>query len=287
MSRHVGASAVGTFALGLFLFSCSTFSSCPCISSRRHPTPRGPTRPRASGRSATAHRQKILWRRGESQRGQERRTDAADERGARRTAACVENLLYCALTFLLVLAARYYGLPRLAWAARRLPGGHPGRDRVPRLALRRGRRRGPGHRLDVAAARKTDRAGFLASPAGPGSQPLESHKRSGRRSPVKSFPFILVIVWFILGASAANDRGYFDQQAPRLRLRRQRAADRHRRPDQLPTCTLGPTASGARGGGRRRGAQRRGGHLTPLPQLLVGERGLAADPGLDPPQPAE
>jgi len=27
---------------------------------------------------------------------------------------------------------------------------------------------------------------------------------------VKSFLFILVIIWFILGASSANDRGYFD-----------------------------------------------------------------------------
>jgi hypothetical protein len=27
---------------------------------------------------------------------------------------------------------------------------------------------------------------------------------------MKSFLFILVIIWFILGASAANDRGYFD-----------------------------------------------------------------------------
>jgi hypothetical protein len=27
---------------------------------------------------------------------------------------------------------------------------------------------------------------------------------------VKSFLFILVIIWFILGASAAHDRGYFD-----------------------------------------------------------------------------
>jgi len=27
---------------------------------------------------------------------------------------------------------------------------------------------------------------------------------------VKSFLFILVIIWLILGASAANDRGYFD-----------------------------------------------------------------------------
>jgi len=27
---------------------------------------------------------------------------------------------------------------------------------------------------------------------------------------VKSFLFILMIIWFILGASAANDRGYFD-----------------------------------------------------------------------------
>jgi hypothetical protein len=27
---------------------------------------------------------------------------------------------------------------------------------------------------------------------------------------VKSFLFILVIIWFILGASAANDRGFFD-----------------------------------------------------------------------------
>ena len=26
---------------------------------------------------------------------------------------------------------------------------------------------------------------------------------------MKSFLFILVIIWFILGASAANDRGYF------------------------------------------------------------------------------
>jgi hypothetical protein len=27
---------------------------------------------------------------------------------------------------------------------------------------------------------------------------------------VKSFLFILVIIWFILGASSANDRGYFE-----------------------------------------------------------------------------
>ena len=27
---------------------------------------------------------------------------------------------------------------------------------------------------------------------------------------MKSFLFILVIIWFILGAAAANDRGYFD-----------------------------------------------------------------------------
>jgi len=32
---------------------------------------------------------------------------------------------------------------------------------------------------------------------------------------VKSFLFILVIIWFILGASAANDRGYFDAGAKR------------------------------------------------------------------------
>jgi hypothetical protein len=27
---------------------------------------------------------------------------------------------------------------------------------------------------------------------------------------VKNILFILVIIWFVLGASAANDRGYFD-----------------------------------------------------------------------------
>jgi hypothetical protein len=27
---------------------------------------------------------------------------------------------------------------------------------------------------------------------------------------MKPFLFILVIIWFILGASSANDRGYFD-----------------------------------------------------------------------------
>ena len=32
---------------------------------------------------------------------------------------------------------------------------------------------------------------------------------------MKSFLFILVIIWFILGASAANDRGYFDTGADR------------------------------------------------------------------------
>jgi hypothetical protein len=32
---------------------------------------------------------------------------------------------------------------------------------------------------------------------------------------VKSFVFILVIVWFILGASAANDRGYFSSSSHR------------------------------------------------------------------------
>jgi hypothetical protein len=32
---------------------------------------------------------------------------------------------------------------------------------------------------------------------------------------VKSFLFILVIIWCILGASAANDRGFFDSGADR------------------------------------------------------------------------
>ena len=32
---------------------------------------------------------------------------------------------------------------------------------------------------------------------------------------MKSFLFILVIIWFILGASAANDRGYFDSARDR------------------------------------------------------------------------
>ena len=32
---------------------------------------------------------------------------------------------------------------------------------------------------------------------------------------MKSFLFILVIIWFILGASAANDRGYFDTSRDR------------------------------------------------------------------------
>ena len=32
---------------------------------------------------------------------------------------------------------------------------------------------------------------------------------------MKNFLFILVIIWFILGASAANDRGYFDSGADR------------------------------------------------------------------------
>jgi hypothetical protein len=27
---------------------------------------------------------------------------------------------------------------------------------------------------------------------------------------VKNFLFILIIIWFILGASSANDQGYFD-----------------------------------------------------------------------------
>jgi hypothetical protein len=32
---------------------------------------------------------------------------------------------------------------------------------------------------------------------------------------VKSFLFILVIIWFVLGASAAHDRGYFNTDAER------------------------------------------------------------------------
>jgi hypothetical protein len=32
---------------------------------------------------------------------------------------------------------------------------------------------------------------------------------------MKSFLFILVIIWFLLGASAANDRGYFNASAGR------------------------------------------------------------------------
>jgi hypothetical protein len=32
---------------------------------------------------------------------------------------------------------------------------------------------------------------------------------------VKSFLFIMVIIWFIFGASAANDRGFFDPHKPR------------------------------------------------------------------------
>jgi hypothetical protein len=32
---------------------------------------------------------------------------------------------------------------------------------------------------------------------------------------VKRFLFILVIIWFVLGASSAHDRGYFDSNADR------------------------------------------------------------------------
>ena len=32
---------------------------------------------------------------------------------------------------------------------------------------------------------------------------------------MKNFLFILVIIWFIFGASAANDRGFFDSSANR------------------------------------------------------------------------
>ncbi len=32
---------------------------------------------------------------------------------------------------------------------------------------------------------------------------------------MKSFLFILVIIWFILGSSAAHERGYFDAGRPR------------------------------------------------------------------------
>jgi hypothetical protein len=32
---------------------------------------------------------------------------------------------------------------------------------------------------------------------------------------VKSFLFIMVIIWFIFGASAANDRGFFNAHAER------------------------------------------------------------------------
>jgi hypothetical protein len=32
---------------------------------------------------------------------------------------------------------------------------------------------------------------------------------------MKTFLMIMVIVWFVLGAAVANDRGYFDTSAPR------------------------------------------------------------------------
>jgi hypothetical protein len=32
---------------------------------------------------------------------------------------------------------------------------------------------------------------------------------------VKSFLFILLIIWFVLGAASASDRGYFDTSKPR------------------------------------------------------------------------
>jgi hypothetical protein len=32
---------------------------------------------------------------------------------------------------------------------------------------------------------------------------------------VKSFLFILVIIWFVLGAASASDRGYFDTSTDR------------------------------------------------------------------------
>jgi hypothetical protein len=32
---------------------------------------------------------------------------------------------------------------------------------------------------------------------------------------MKTFLMIMVIIWFVLGASAANDRGYFDTSKPR------------------------------------------------------------------------
>ena len=31
---------------------------------------------------------------------------------------------------------------------------------------------------------------------------------------MKNFLFILVIIWFVVGASAANDRGFFDPGKP-------------------------------------------------------------------------
>jgi hypothetical protein len=32
---------------------------------------------------------------------------------------------------------------------------------------------------------------------------------------MKTFLMIVVIIWFVLGASVANDRGYFDTSKPR------------------------------------------------------------------------
>ena len=49
--------------------------------------------------------------------------------------------LHCALTFLIFLMARYYGLRVLSWAVAVFLVGHPGRHGLPRLALRGGRRR--------------------------------------------------------------------------------------------------------------------------------------------------
>ena len=51
---------------------------------------------------------------------------------------------------------------------------------------------------------------------------------------MKTFLMMMVIVWFVFGVSAANERGLLQHpSAAHLHVRRQWCPDRHRRPDEL------------------------------------------------------
>ena len=100
--------------------------------------------------------------------------------------------LHCALTCLIWLMARYYGLRILSWVAVRVPGRDLGRHGLPRVALRRRRRRrdsrSPGSPSSSASSPSWERPESRREPSRrPRIRPRRTGPRDGR-GPMRDVP---------------------------------------------------------------------------------------------------